>query len=380
MAKKIERENALSLLRQSPRPLSLSAIAEGLNHTVPDRTLRRWLIEWVQQGQLQRTGVGRATRYQYTYHNQSQWSDSNANAASEFYIREPLNDSPDTKAPLLFLQGLDTDLQTGLLNQLRDLWTHSSTALEGNTLSLGDTHFILQEGLTISGKPIKDHKEVIGHANAIKILYQCLAGPLTENHIFELHRAVQTEVVYDICRPIGNWKNEINGTYAIDKNGQQLFIEYAMPITVPKFMTELIDYINTVDIQPITAKHYSFANKKDFDIKTYAEIYAKVHMGIVHIHPFFDGNGRIARLLANIPLLKAGLPPLIISQQQRRSYIQTLANYQIAVGQLNQKTGVWPQPELLNDFTAFCISCFEATEQLLNQAFALQAKRNEQPN
>jgi Fic family protein len=183
-------------------------------------------------------------------------------------------------------------------------------------------------------------------------------------------------VVYDIYRPIGSWKNEINGTYAIDKNGRQLFIEYATPTTVPILMTELINYINTVDIQSLTNERLSSANKKNFEIKAYAEIYAKIHMGVVHIHPFFDGNGRIARLLANIPLLKAGLPPLIISQEQRRTYIQTLANYQIAAGQLNQKTGVWPDPEMLDEFTSFCASCYGATEQLLNQALALQANRN----
>ena len=57
-----------------------------------------------------------------------------------------------------------------LLAQLRDLWTHYSTAVEGNTLTLGDTHFVLEQGLTISKKPIKDHQEVIGHARAIDIL------------------------------------------------------------------------------------------------------------------------------------------------------------------------------------------------------------------
>ena len=54
-----------------------------------------------------------------------------------------------------FLNGLDRDIQQTLLHQIRDLWTHTSTALEGNTLTLGDTKFVLDEGLTVSGKPIK---------------------------------------------------------------------------------------------------------------------------------------------------------------------------------------------------------------------------------
>lgn len=63
-----------------------------------------------------------------------------------------------------YLQTLDPDLRATLHTQLRDLWTHTSTALEGNTLTLGDTAFVLREGLTVAGKPLKDHQEVVGHA------------------------------------------------------------------------------------------------------------------------------------------------------------------------------------------------------------------------
>ncbi len=64
------------------------------------------------------------------------------------------------------LQHLDEDIRLALLRQVRDLWTHSSTAIEGNTLTLGETKFVLEEGLTISGKPLKDHQEVVGQARA----------------------------------------------------------------------------------------------------------------------------------------------------------------------------------------------------------------------
>ena len=62
--------------------------------------------------------------------------------------------------PLRFLAGLDADLRQSLLSQIRDTWTHNSTALEGNSLSLGDTKFVIEEGLTVAGKPVKDHQEV----------------------------------------------------------------------------------------------------------------------------------------------------------------------------------------------------------------------------
>jgi hypothetical protein len=103
--------------------------------------------------------------------------------------------------------------------------------------------------------------------------------------------------------------------------------------------------------------------------------YAKIHMGIAHIHPFWDGNGRITRLLANIPLLKAGLPPLVIPQEQRRGYIQTLANYQIRLGQLNKGTGAWPNLFLLEEFNHFCTGCYGCTRELVNSAFEAQKRR-----
>ena len=309
---------------------------------MPRRTLRRWLSEWVERGLITRSGVGRATRY----HTVPTARDGTVPAPS----------------PMGFLRGLDSDLKGELLAQIRDLWTHTSTALEGNKLSLGDTHFVLQEGLTISGKPIQDHQEVIGHARAIDLLYQCLNEPLTKSMVFELHKAVQTEQVTDIHKPNGAWKVEPNGTHMVAADGRQVFIEYAMPSSVPVLMTEVIDFTNAVnvnDISEVTAHDH----------------YSKIHMGVAHIHPFWDGNGRIARLLANIPLLKAGLPPLTIPGEQRRTYIQLLADYQMTVGRLDESTGAWPDESLLSDFSRFCESCYGAIRDLVAAAFDVQKKR-----
>jgi len=96
-----------------------------------------------------------------------------------------------------FLNGLDDDLRNALLTQLRNLWTHTSTAIEGNTLTLGETAFVLEEGLTISGKSLKDHEEVVGLARAIDLLYNCLqeGRGFSETDLFVLHKAVQILLV-----------------------------------------------------------------------------------------------------------------------------------------------------------------------------------------
>ncbi len=262
-----------------------------------------------------------------------------------------------------FLQGLDADLQQSLLNQLRDLWTHSSTALEGNTLTLGETKFLLEEGLTVAGKPLKDHQSVVGHARAIELLYQAAAQPVTVDLLFALHKAVQTEVVTDIDQPNGDWKRQHNGTYAINAQGQQVFIEFAEPDAVAELMKQWLTQLN------------SFYQKKQTLLEC-IQAYAKLHLGFVHIHPFFDGNGRMARLLCNLVLLWSGFPPVVIDVQKRQLYLRIIADYQLQVGQLQAGSTVWPREDLILPFNQFCQQAYQQTEALLSAAHQQQQKRH----
>ena len=342
MARKDQQAATLSVLRHSAQLLTRGEIAALASVDVPDRTLRRWLSDWTADGILERTGTGRATRYRYL---------SKTNVAE-----------PSVAEPLGFLRGLDRDLKRSLLGAIRDVWTHTSTALEGNTLTLDDTHFLLEEGLTVSGKPLKDHEEVVGHARAIDLLYQSLDVPLTEDRIFELHRAVQTEQVTDIDKPIGAWKIEPNGTHVLAPDGRPMFLEFAAPADVPILMAEITRFINAVDIDRLT-------------VDDAHPVYARIHAGIGQVHPFWDGNGRVARLLANIPLLKAGLPPITIPAEKRRDYIQLLTRYNIDTGQLDPDTGTWPNPASLAGFTDFCGQCYAVIRDLVRDAFEVQSKR-----
>jgi Fic family protein len=99
-------------------------------------------------------------------------------------------------------------------------------------------------------------------------------------------------------------------------------------------------------------------------------------MGVAHVHPFWNGNGRIARLLANIPVLKAGLPPLTMAQGQRRTYLELLAEYQIGIGQLSGETGVWPDESKLAGFQQFCEASYQATRKLVEVAYEIQSRRD----
>lgn len=129
-----------------------------------------------------------------------------------------------------FYDHLDHDIKAIFLTQIRDLWTHSSTSLEGNSLTLGETSFILAEGLTIQGKPIKDHNEIMGHAKAIELVYALLKSDgITREDIFKLHRTVLNERILDMDQPIGDWKNQPNYTAVTDATNKQVWREFPLP-------------------------------------------------------------------------------------------------------------------------------------------------------
>jgi Fic family protein len=215
-----------------------------------------------------------------------------------------------------FMRGLDPDLKKGLLEQLICVWTHNSTGLEGNTISEGDTHLILTEGLTVSGKSLREHQEVHGHGSAIKLISSWISEgiPLTTQRCHELQRLIQTETVFDIYSPVGKWKTESNGTRALKSNGESFWHEYASPGNIPFLMEKWLPKFKV-----------SASNIQDevSAIKTYT----LCHLGFVDIHPYADGNGRMARLLASVPLLKSGYPPVIIQKESRREYLGLLGNY-----------------------------------------------------
>jgi Fic family protein len=197
-----------------------------------------------------------------------------------------------------------------LKSTIRNIWTHSSTAIEGNTLSLGDTAFVLQEGLTISGKTVREHNEIIGHAQAIDILYDLVSNDskISAAELFKLHKAVMLNPVVDIYAPVGKWKIEANFTQVINASGKVEYKEYPKPEAITGLMKQWFSLINN-------------PNNEDLLIQ-----YCKLHISFAAIHPFADGNGRIARLLANIPVIKAGLVPITIANESRREYIQLLQN------------------------------------------------------
>ena len=264
-----------------------------------------------------------------------------------------------------FLKNLDSDLKSALKAQLRDLWTHTSTAIEGNTLTLGETKFVIEEGLTVSGKPLKDHHEVVCHARAIDLVYDLIGkDEIKDTDLFDLHRAVMTPIVIDVYKPVGGWKKEPNGTYFFNEDtDKQDFFEYAKPEDTPALMAKWLKEFN----QRNSAKH---SREKALGA------YVALHVSLVNIHPFFDGNGRMARLVSNIPVLKSGHPPIVIPSERRRDYINILVKYQLDAGIPKADKKIVLHGKSFDAFKAFCSESWEKSLDLVDRAHQRQTTRD----
>lgn len=263
----------------------------------------------------------------------------------------------------LFYEGLSPDIRDALIKQVAATWTHDSTAIEGNTLTLGETVKVLELGLTINGKPLRDHQEVYGHARAIELIYRMIRQPeVTEKDLFDLHRAVMDKSAMDVLNPVGDWKQEFNGTTGVI-DGKSVYVEYAVPSDVPALMARWLSDVNgSLD-----------KSRRPADA---IALYTQAHIGFARIHPFFDGNGRMARLIANLPVLRAGYPPIVIPRERRGDYIDLLWTYQTAVGQIKRRSPLFPPHPALHSFEALLKAEWQRIVLLVEEARRRESDRH----
>ena len=261
----------------------------------------------------------------------------------------------------LFYEGLPTDIRDQLLKRIAAEWTHESTAIEGNTLTLGETVKILELGLTIGGKPLRDHQEVYGHARAIDLIYEMVGRALTREDLFALHRAVMPLSAVDALNPVGNWKKDFNGTTGVVE-GKSVYMEYAAPADVPQLMERWLSDFNKT--RPIQRPAQAVA------------AYVRTHMVFVRIHPFFDGNGRMARLIANLHVLAAGFPPIFVPMARRADYIDLLWRYQNTAGRIGCGSRLLPPHPALREFESLLMEEWQKSTSLVEEARQLARQRS----
>ncbi len=177
-------------------------------------------------------------------------------------------------------------------------WTYNSNAIEGNTLTINETKVVL-EGITVGGKTMREHLEVINHRDAIAYVEEIVhkEEPLSEWQIKNLHRLVLKGI-----------DDEYAGIY----QDQQVFISGAShippaPYLIKEQMEQLMKWYDTEakELHPV-------------------ERGAMLHAIFVGIHPFIDGNGRTSRLLLNLELMKDGFPAVVIKVEDRLPYYDAL--------------------------------------------------------
>ena len=196
-------------------------------------------------------------------------------------------------------------LPTTALKKIREQFeiemTYNSNAIEGNSLTLKETFLVINEGITIKGKPLKDHLEAKNHKEALDYLY-ALVSKNKRNTLSEvLIRTFNQIIIQNIDKEwAGRYRN--SGVVITGSN-------YKPPsvIDIPDLMADLIHWL-----------------RKNQKIMHPVELAALVHYKLVAIHPFFDGNGRTARLLMNVILMQNGYPLVIILKNDRKKYYNAL--------------------------------------------------------
>ena len=191
-------------------------------------------------------------------------------------------------------------LAEGALRQLQAYYdvelTYTSNAIEGNTLTHRETAEVIAHGITVGGKALKDHLEAVDHHQAVLFMRELAAGgtPLTESVLCELHRRIVARSRPEIAGLYSAYPRRIAGSPVVFPN----------PRKVPELME-------------------AFGRELDATAPTPKAAFA-AHFRLAVLHPFADGNGRTARLLTDLLLIRAGYPPVAVRPPDRKTYLDAL--------------------------------------------------------
>lgn len=181
-------------------------------------------------------------------------------------------------------------------------FTHNSTAIEGNTLTLLETKVLLEDGISIGGKELREIYEVINHKKAYQYVKKCISQKrqLDENIVKDIHSILMENIIIG-----GIYRNQevrISGAGHTPPSGNDMFAQ------IKNFYADLL--WKSKELNPI-----------DLAVWTHAEF--------VRIHPFIDGNGRTSRLIMNYQLMMSDFLPISIAKENRVEYYNALEEYAV---------------------------------------------------
>ena len=205
----------------------------------------------------------------------------------------------------IFEQGKDKISEVTLTSYEKDFeltFTHHSTAIEGNTLTLLETKVVLEDGISIGGKELREIYEVVNHKKAYRYVKQCIAKGrrLDENIVKDIHEILMENIIQG-----GIYRNQevrITGAGHTPPCGNDMFVQ------IKNFYTDFEWKENVLNM---------------------IEMAAWTHAEFVRVHPFIDGNGRTARLLMNYQLMINGFLPVSVAKENRLQYYNALEKYAV---------------------------------------------------
>ncbi|MEO8236268.1 MAG: Fic family protein [Flavobacterium sp.] len=202
-------------------------------------------------------------------------------------------------------------------NKFRLEWNFNSNSMEGNTLTIEETRSVMVGNLEVHQKPIKDVLEMKGHDEVISEILKIGKGEirLSERRIKDIHLGIMHEEDLEKKKKIGTWKPE-NNEILNHKGEKYTFVDWEL---VPEKMHELLNKTNAA-IDAITSNSKNAPHPIDVALQ--------FHLEYLEIHPFYDGNGRTARILTNLILIALGYTPFWITKQERSIYYNFISDIQ----------------------------------------------------
>jgi Fic family protein len=199
-------------------------------------------------------------------------------------------------------------LSAAILAELKQQYdvkfTYNSNAIEGNTLTQSETALVLEKGITIGGKTLREHLEVVGHKDAIDYI-ETLAQQESRIGEWEIR-----QIHFLILRAIA--PSEAGQYRTLDVKASGTNYVYPPHYLLSELMLQFASWLDSSEAKTLHPLEYA----------------TEAHLRFVSIHPFLDGNGRTARLLTNLLLLRAGYPIVILLSQIRKAYIDAIADRQ----------------------------------------------------
>ena len=257
-----------------------------------------------------------------------------ARRAVVLYTRLAQPDLDDARATL-------TECREALLSGLSVGWTYNTTTLEGNTLTEAEVAEVLAKPKAkIAKRPAEHVAAVRAQQAAIQAVGRWLGEdrPFTKDDLFALHTVLMQGSTVDSMKPIGAWKIEDNGT-PVRLGGKSRWND---------------NYAAAQHTGALMETWLTAFNQRREGAGEPFEDYLWLHATFARIHPFADGNGRLARLLANVPLVASGQPVVDIPATAKDRYLAALARWQFACGAPRPNAPLYTKAGELKDFIALC--------------------------